>query len=86
MSAVLRPDCRDWTAYSGSGRWVCYIGHAHTAQEYVGVGVQGPAYLGFRPADGLSVEIEEWTSAYQTPLGRTCLNKEYETRGSERVV
>src|ERR1041385_3733834 len=31
-----------------------------TVQEYVGVGVQGPAYLGFRPADGLFVEFERW--------------------------
>src|SRR4051812_36558056 len=35
-------------------------GHPHTMQEYVRVGVQGPAYLGFRPADGLSVEFERW--------------------------
>ena len=77
---------RVWTAYSGSGRWVCFTGQPHTVQEYKGQGSKVPLYLGFRPADGLSVEIEEWTSAYQTPLGRTCLNKEYETRGSERVV
>src|SRR3954464_10407113 len=29
-------------------------------QEYVRVGVQSTAYLGFRPADGLSVEFERW--------------------------
>src|SRR3954470_2106518 len=28
--------------------------------EYVGVRVQSPAYLGFRPADRLSVEFERW--------------------------
>src|SRR3954464_11250417 len=64
---------RDWTAYSGSGRWACFICQPRTVQEYVGVGVQGPEYLGFRPADGLSVELEGWTSAYRTPLCRTCL-------------
>src|SRR3954463_3095982 len=31
-------------------------GHPRTVQEYVRVGVQGPEYLGFRPADGLSVD------------------------------
>src|SRR4051812_28047941 len=28
--------------------------------EYVGVRVQSLAYLGFRPADGLSAEFERW--------------------------
>src|SRR3954471_18915270 len=77
---------RDWTAYSGSGRWVCFTGQPHTVQEYKGQGSKVPLYLGFRPADFLSVELEGWISAYRTPLGRTCLNKVYETRGSERVV
>src|SRR4051812_41140148 len=34
--------------------------HPRTVQEYVRVGIQGPVYLGFRPADGLSVEFERW--------------------------
>src|ERR1041385_1105855 len=42
--------------------WICFnfTGQPRSVQEYVGVGVQGPAYLGFRPADGLSVEFERW--------------------------
>src|ERR1041385_4227230 len=50
-----------------AGKWCCLIwicfnfnGQPRTVQEYVRVGVQGPAYLGFRPADGLSVEFERW--------------------------
>src|SRR3954464_10211879 len=30
--------------------------------EYVGVRAQNPAYLGFRPVDGLFVELEGWTA------------------------
>src|SRR4051812_46178143 len=56
---------RDWTAYSGSGRWVCFTGQPHTMQEYKGQGSKVPLYLGFKPADGLSVELEGWTSAYR---------------------
>src|ERR1041385_7848463 len=42
--------------------WICFnfTGQPRTVQEYVRVGVQGPAYLGFRPADDLSVEFERW--------------------------
>src|SRR4051812_32012311 len=73
------------------GKWCClcwcscgicfclrFPGQSRTMQEYVRVGVLGSAYIGFRPADGLSVELEGWTSAYRTPLGRTSLNKVYE--------
>src|SRR3954465_4253382 len=55
---------RDWTAYSSSGRWVCFTGQPRTMQEYKGQGSKVPLYLGLRPADGLSVELEGWTSAY----------------------
>src|SRR3954470_796953 len=34
-------------------------------QEYVRVGIQGLAYLGFRPEDGLSVEFEGWATLCQ---------------------
>ena len=37
---------RDWTAYSGSGRWVCFTGQPRTAQEYKGQGSKVPLYLG----------------------------------------
>src|SRR3954466_15097523 len=56
---------RDWTAYSGSGRSVCFTGQPRTVQEYKGQGSKVPLYLGLRPADGLSVEPEGWTSAYR---------------------
>src|SRR3954451_11805288 len=65
MSALPRVDCRAWTAYSGSGRWVCFTGQSCTVQEYIGHGSKVPLCLGFRPADGLSVELEGWTSAYR---------------------
>src|SRR3954471_8448853 len=44
--------------------WICFnfTGQPRTVQEYVRVGVQSPAYLGFRPADGLSVEFEGWAT------------------------
>src|SRR3954467_12025499 len=61
--ALLRADCRAWTSYSGSGRWVCFTGQPRTVQEYKGQGSKVPLYLGFRPADGLSVELEGWTLA-----------------------
>src|SRR3954469_19528548 len=43
--------------------WIClhFSGQPRTVQEYVGVGVQSLAYLGFRPADGLSAVLEGWT-------------------------
>src|SRR3954465_6822087 len=31
---------RDWTAYSGSGRWVCFTGQPRTVQEYKGQGLR----------------------------------------------
>src|ERR1041385_3134802 len=44
--------------------WICFnfTGQPRTVQEYVWVGVQGSAYLGFRAADGLSVEFERWAT------------------------
>ena len=33
--------------------------------EYKGQGSNVPLYFGFRPADGLSVELEGWTPAYR---------------------
>src|SRR3954467_12447040 len=70
---------RDWTAYSDSGRWVCFTGQPRTAQEYKGQGSKVPLYLGLRPADGLSVEPEGWTSAYSDSLGGVFPNKVYAT-------
>src|SRR3954470_16659226 len=49
---------------SGSGRWVCFTGKPRTVQEYKGRGSKVPLCLGFRPEDGLSVELEGWTATY----------------------
>src|SRR3954462_10341211 len=65
MSALLWVDCRAWTTYSGSGRWVCFTGQSRTVQEYKGRGSKVPLCLGFRPADGLSVKLERWTATYR---------------------
>src|ERR1041385_5720472 len=58
-----------------AGKWCCLIllarwclicicfnftGQPRTVQEYVGVRVQSPAYIGYSPADDLSVEFERW--------------------------
>ena len=83
-SAVPRATSRDWTAYSCNGGWVCFSGQSRTAQEYKGRGSKVPMYLGFRPADGLSAESSLGYGVSDF-LGRTCLNKVYETRGFERV-
>src|SRR3954466_14513213 len=56
---------RVWTTYSGNGRWVCFTGQPRTMQEYKGQGSKVPLYLGFRPADGLSVELKGCISAYR---------------------
>src|SRR3954465_8340894 len=67
-SAVLRADCREVVLSYLLARWcliwICFnfTGQPRTVQEYVRVGVQGPTYLGFRPADGLSVEFERWAT------------------------
>src|SRR3954467_4270561 len=58
-SAVPRADCREvrcllWLELCCF--WLLLPGHPRTVQEYVRVGVQSPAYLGFRPADDLSVD------------------------------
>ena len=37
---------RVWTAYSGSGRWVCFTAQPRTMQEYKGQGSKVPLYLG----------------------------------------
>src|SRR3954465_11020052 len=35
--------------------WFCFTGQPCTVQEYVRVRVQSPAYIGYSPADDLSV-------------------------------
>ena len=93
MSAVPRADRRE-VVLSSLAREVCVVfaicfcftGQSRTVQEYVRVRVQSPAYIGYSPADDLSVDCRRMGFFVSDTLGRTCLNKVYETRGSERVV
>src|SRR3954465_11029308 len=63
-SAVPRADCREvvWSSLRSSGVCFafaicfCFTGQSRTAQEYVEVGVQSPAYIGYSPADDLCVD------------------------------
>src|SRR3954462_2159451 len=57
---------RDWTAYSDSGRWVCFTGQPRTMQEYKGQGSKVPLYLGFRLADVYLLASKDglWRSGY----------------------
>src|ERR1044071_4980035 len=55
LSYLLAQWCLIWIFFN-------FTGQPRTVQEYVRVGVQGPAYLGFRPADGLSVGFERWAT------------------------
>ena len=90
--AVLRADCRE-VVLSSLAREVylyfllfCFTGQSCTVQEYVRVRVQSPAYIGYSPTDDLSVDCRRMGYFVSDTLGRTCLNKVYETRGSKRVV
>src|SRR3954465_82595 len=38
----------------------CFTGQPRTVQEYVRGRVQSPTYIGYSPADDLSVEFEGW--------------------------
>src|SRR3954462_4820088 len=73
-------------------RWclicICFnfTGQSRTMQEYVRVGVQGPAYLGFRPADGLFVEFERWATKCQIASVERALTRCPPPRRSVRVV
>ena len=77
-SAVPRAASRDWTAYSCNGGWVCFSGQSRTVQEYTGRGSKVPVYLGFRPADDLSVE-PRLDYVVSDSLGGAFPNKVYAT-------
>ena len=64
MSAVPRADCREvvWSSLAAACVFVfaicfCCTGQSRTMQEYVRVRVQSPAYIGYSPADDLSVDF-----------------------------
>src|SRR4051812_7583105 len=50
--------------------WICFnfTGQPRTVQEYVGVRVQCLVYIGFSPADDLSVEFERWATECRIAL------------------
>jgi hypothetical protein len=54
--------------------------------EYVGVRVQSLAYLGFRPADGLSAEFERWAMLCRIASVGCSLTRCTPPWRSERVV
>ena len=61
-SEVPRADCRE-VVLSYFPRsvylhlpWFCFTGQSRTVQEYIRVGFQSPAYIGYSPADDLSVD------------------------------
>ena len=75
--AVPRADRRDdRTACFGSGRWVCVTSQLRTVQSTKGQGSKVPyMYLGFRPADDLSVEFEGWATLCRIALVERALTQ-----------
>src|SRR3954467_9143563 len=55
LSYLLARWCIIWIFFN-------FTGQPRTVQEYVGVRVQSPAYIGYCPADGLSVWFERWAT------------------------
>ena len=81
-STAVRPRCGvSYSPVQCCLIWIClhFTGLPHTVQEYIGVGVQSLAYLGFRPADGLSAMLEGWTSFVSDNLGGVHPNQVYTT-------
>src|ERR1041384_8645299 len=57
----------------------CITGQSHTVQEYVRVRVQGPAYIGYSPADDLSVDFRKMGFFLSDSFGGVLPNKVYAT-------
>src|SRR3954452_19003066 len=62
--------------------WICFnfTGQPRTVQEYVGVRVQSPAYIGYSPADDLSVEFRRMGLFVSDSFDGVLPNKVYATR------
>src|SRR3954468_4763190 len=69
---------RVWTAYSGSGRWVCFTGQPRTVQEYKGQGSKVPLYLGLDRRMGSLLSSKDGPRRSDR-LGGVCPNKVYAT-------
>src|SRR3954462_3051423 len=57
----------------------CFTGQSRTVQEYVRVRVQSPAYIGYSPADDLSVDFRRMGFFVSDSFGGVLPNKEYAT-------
>ena len=57
----------------------CFTGQSRTVQEYVRVRVQGPAYIGYSPADDLSVDFRKMGFFVSDSFGGVLPNKAYAT-------
>src|SRR3954470_21039795 len=55
--------------------WFCFTGQPCTVQEYVRVRVQSPAYIGYSPADDLSVDFRKMGRFVSDSFGGVLLNK-----------
>ena len=59
--------------------WFCFTGQPRTVQEYVWVRVQSPAFIGYSPADDLSVDcrrmgcfvLDSFGGAFPNPVPAT---------------
>src|SRR4051812_35005271 len=82
-SAVPRADSRE-VVLSSLARAVCVVclcftGQSRTVQEYVRVRVQSPAYIGYSPADDLSVDCRRMGHFVSDSFGGVLPNKVYAT-------
>src|SRR4051812_30669144 len=59
--------------------WFGFSGQPRTMQEYVRVRVQSPAYIGYSPADDLSVDCRRMGHFVSDSFGGVLPNKVYAT-------
>ena len=57
----------------------CFTVQSRTVQEYVRVRVQSPAYIGYSPADDLSVDFRRMGFFVSDSFGGVLPNKVYAT-------
>jgi hypothetical protein len=57
----------------------CFTGQSRTVQEYVRVRVQSPAYIGYSPADDLSVDFRRMGFFVSDSFGGVLPNQVYAT-------
>ena len=83
MSAVSRADCREVVRSSLAAACdifaicFCFTGQSRTVQEYVRVRVQSPAYIGYSPANDLSVDFRRMGFFVSDSFGGVLPNKVY---------